>query len=437
MKHEPILSKYQAYYAAVSYLESLGNSTGGYQKTNLKAHPNPGIFLERMQDFLNLIGNPERGFKYVHVTGTAGKGSVTSLVQSTLVNAGNKVGLFTSPFTVSTTEKIQVGSKYIDFTSFANITESLKPHIDQSILKGRHGSPSYFELILAIALLYFRRERCDYVVLEVGLGGRYDATNVIESPIITAITNIGLDHTNILGPRLEDIARDKSGIIKKGSTFFTTEANKNLLRLFKEACAEKGAKYCPLKVDGLTYLERNSILAGSICTALGVIKRPEDISSIPPLPARFEIVERSPLIIIDGAHNPSKMETTVFNLKQLKYRRLILIIGISSDKDWLAMVRNITPYASAVYITRFTVPGRQGVELKLLFDAVRKYSTKSCTLKLYSDPIQAYSDARKQLDAEDALLVTGSFYLAGDIRALYCPEMTILRQRNSNITRSV
>ncbi len=131
------------------------------------------------------------------------------------------------------------------------------------------------------------------------------------------------------------------------------------------------------------------------------------------------------------------METTVFNLKQLKYRRLILIIGISSDKDWLAMVRNITPYASAVYITRFTVPGRQGVELKLLFDAVRKYSTKSCTLKLYSDPIQAYSDARKQLDAEDALLVTGSFYLAGDIRALYCPEMTILRQRNSNITRSV
>jgi len=425
--------KNSKYYAAVNYLESLGYSGSGYQRTNLRSYPRPTMFLERMQDFLDSIGNPEIGFKYIHITGTAGKGSVAAAVHSALVRAEKRAGLFTSPFTISTIEKIQVGKRYIDPLIFADITEHLKPYVDKAIESGRHGIPSYFELILAIALLYFKKEKCEYVVLEVGLGGRYDATNIIEKPLVTAITNIALDHTNILGSRREDIALDKSGIIKRDSIFFTTEENPRILRIFKEACMEVGAQYRSIHVRDFDYSGRNCMLAGSICTELGIIRKPQDIGHPPQLPARFEIVERQPIVIIDGAHNPLKIESTIFNLKHLKYQKLVLVIAISSDKDWKTVIRLIAPYADSIYVTRFSIPGRQSVGLDLLVKEARKHSRRSCLTYLYSDPIQAYNEARKCLTSKDALLVTGSFYLAGDIRSLYCSEDEILKQRNSEI----
>lgn len=421
------------YYSAVAYLESLGNATGGYQKTNIQAHPRPEMYLERMQDFLDSIGNPEKGFKYIHITGTAGKGSVSSIVHATLTKAGKKAGLFTSPFTVSTIEKIQVGEKYIDPHVFADITQYLKKFVDEAILSGRHGAPSYFELILAIAFLYFKKEKCEYIVLEVGLGGRYDATNIITNPLVTAITNIGWDHMNILGPRLEDIALDKSGIIKKNSIFFTTESNPKMLQIFKKACKNIQAEYCSLSAKGLSYREQNTLLAYSICKSLGVIGSMGDLSTPLQLPARFEIVEKNPLVIIDGAHNVSKISATIFSLRQFTYKRLILIIGISADKDWDTMLKNISPLADEICVTRFNIIGRQAVDLKLLYKAALKYGKKSCRVKVYSDPIQAYNDAKKRLAPNDALLITGSFYLAGEIRRLYCPELKILHQRNSKI----
>jgi dihydrofolate synthase/folylpolyglutamate synthase len=422
--------KYARYYTAVRYLETLGNITGGYQKTNLKTHLRPEMFLERMQDFLDRLGNPEKGFKYVHITGTAGKGSVASLVHANLVNAGKRAGVFTSPFTVSTIEKIQVGLKYIDPNIFADLTEKIKPYVDREMLCGRHGTPSYFEMMFAIALLYFKKEKCEYVVLEVGLGGSYDATNIIKKPIITAITNIGLDHTHILGTRRIDIAKDKVGIIKKDSVFFTSEEDSKILHIFKGQCEEIGAEYHPLKVKGLDYNSRNHLLAGSICVGLGIIQQATDIMDDIKLPARFETVKKRPFVIIDGAHNPSKIESTVYNLSQLKYRNLILVIAISADKDWKSMMKIIVPKAQRIYVTRFSVPGRQAVDPKLLFQEAKKYSDER-SIHLFSDPFQAYKAALCKLSSADALLVTGSFYLAGDIRKLYCPEEKILSSRNS------
>jgi len=432
MKKSKQSGKYAAYYSAVSYLETLGNITGGYQKTNLKSHPRPEMFLERMQNFLDLIGNPEKGFKYVHITGTAGKGSVASLVHSQLVKAGKRAGLFTSPFTVSTIEKIQVGAKYIDPQVFAELTEKLKPHIDKEILHGRYGAPSYFEMMLAIALLYFKKMKCEYVVLEVGLGGRYDATNIIKEPIVTAITNIALDHTNILGTHRTDIAYDKSGIIKKGSIFFTSEEDQKILNIFKKQCEDVGAEYHAIKVSGLDYESRNRALAGSICASLGIIKDASDLKENLKLPARFEIMKRRPLIIIDGAHNPSKIKSTVYNLDKCKYRKLILLIAVSADKDWKSIMAIISPRAQKVYVTRFSVPGRQAVDPKLLFQEAKKY-VEERHIYLFSDPIQAYQTALKQLTSTDALLVTGSFYLAGDIRSLYCSEDQILANRTARL----
>ncbi|MDE2172706.1 MAG: hypothetical protein KGJ33_02070 [Patescibacteria group bacterium] len=432
MKQSTHSQKYARYYAAVRYLETLGNIAGGYQKTNLKSHPRPEMFLERMQDFLDLLGNPEKGFKYVHITGTAGKGSVASLVQAQLVKAGKKVGIFTSPFTVSTIEKIQVGSEYIDPLVFADLTEKLKPHIDEEILHGRHGAPSYFEMMFAVALLYFKKEKCEYVVLEVGLGGRYDATNIIQGPLITAITNIGLDHTHILGTRRIDIAKDKAGIIKKGSTFFTSEEDPKILHIFENQCREVGAEYHSLKVKGLDYDSRNHLLAGSICISLGIIQHANDMKENIKLPARFETVRKRPLVIIDGAHNPSKIESTVYNLSQLEYRNLILVIAVSADKDWKSMMKIIAPKAHQIYVTRFSVPGRQAVDPKLLFQEAKKYAGGR-SAHLFSDPFQAYKNALKDLAPTDVLLVTGSFYLAGDIRSLYCSEEKILENRNSRL----
>ncbi len=423
--------KFASYYRAIEYLESLGNIGGGYQKTDLKSHPRPEMYLERMQDFLDLLGNPERGSKYIHITGTAGKGSVAATVHNELVKAGKRSGLFTSPFTVSTIEKIQVGDKYIDPLVFADITESIKPQIDEMIKRGRHGAPSYFEMILAIALLYFEKEECEYVVLEVGLGGRYDATNIIKDPLVTAITNISLDHTQILGSRTTDIAFDKAGIIKNGSQFFTTEADGRILEIFQTACEEVGAGFHPILVAGLEYDARNRILAGHICESLGIVRSAGEIGVSPSLPARFEIMERQPLVAIDGAHNPSKIESTIQNLTRQRYKELSVIIAISADKDWKTMMRMVVPLASAIYVTKFSTPNRPSVDMELLFEEAGRYASDKCSVYLNPDPVKAFHEARETLTLDDALLVVGSFYLAGDIRALYCSEEKILEQRNS------
>ena len=138
------IKDYSQYYKTIQYLENMNNISDSYQKTNLTSHPHPEMFLERMQDFLDQIGNPEKGFKYIHITGTAGKGSVSSIIQATLIAKGKKTGLFTSPFVTSTIEKIQVNKKYIDPNVFVKIVDFLKPHIDKATLYSRHGMPSYF-----------------------------------------------------------------------------------------------------------------------------------------------------------------------------------------------------------------------------------------------------------------------------------------------------
>jgi dihydrofolate synthase/folylpolyglutamate synthase len=424
---------YEKYYEAVKYLESLNNISGSYQKTNLASHPRPDMYLERMQDFLNKIGNPEKGFKYVHITGTAGKGSVSSIIQTTLVNKNKRTGLFTSPFVTSTIEKIKVNDRYIDPNVFAEIVEFLKPHIDNLLIYGRHGMPSYFEIIFAIALIYFKKERCEYIVLEVGLGGRYDATNIIKKPLITAITNIGLDHTQILGATTDKIALDKAGIIKKTSHFFTTEEDDNLLNIFKNECKKNKAIYNQCSVEGLNYQEKNRLLASSICIDLGIIKKYEDISIPAIFPARFEIITQNPTIIIDGAHNVSKIQSTVFNLEKIKYSKLNVLIAISSDKDWKKMLEIILPKTDKLFVTRFSVNGRACVNPKEIIEFSKKYISKN-KIFFNSDPTQAFNNAKKVLTKKDVLLITGSFYLAGDIRKIYCSEDKILKQRNSIIS---
>jgi dihydrofolate synthase / folylpolyglutamate synthase len=416
---------YQRYYDAIAFLEKIGMTSVPYEKSNLRQVNDPSRFLQRMQDFLDRIGNPEKGFKYVHITGTSGKGSVSNLVHFNLVSAGKKAGLFTSPFVTTTIEKIQVGRNYIDPIEFADIVDELKPHL---------GSASYFEIIFAIALTYFQKKRCEYAVIEVGLGGRYDATNVIPDPLITAITNIGLDHMQILGPTVRHIATDKSGIIKKASVFVTGEQRPALRELFQRVCRNVGAAKCILLPKSASTDASNRALAARILKELGIIRNVSEIKPSPKLPARFETMSEKPLIVVDGAHNPAKMESTVSNIRARKYRNLVCVATFSADKDWKDMIRQLAHVTDVIYLTSFSVANRKSADPQIVAAYIATSTLKQLR-RLYvhviPDATAAYLAARESVKASDALLVTGSFYLAGIVRALFVPEKTILKKRIS------
>ncbi len=382
---------FEKYYNAVKYLEGLSNIDG---RDYMQDRKDPSIYIKRMQWFLDLLENPEKDFKYIHITGTAGKGTVASMIQQALVKQGRKAGLFTSPFVTTSIEKIQVGDLYIDPLEFAQIVEEMKPKIDEAFAKCPWGGPSYFERFLAIALLYFQKQKCEWVVLEVGCGGRYDATNVIPAPVMSAITNVDYDHMHILGKTLTKIAWDKSGIIKKGSVFFTTETRPRLREIMKQECMKHGAEF-------------NYVQGGNreLVEAMGFTA--EEVK----LPARFEIIQTKPLVIIDGAHNRAKMRHTAKSLKSLKFNKLHIVVALAANKD-----KNILDVIKAdyVYPTRFQNPER-----------------KAMNLGGYTDPHQALDAALRQATSDDVVLITGSFYLAGELRTRWFSEEKILVHRSA------
>jgi dihydrofolate synthase/folylpolyglutamate synthase len=402
----------------------------------MSGHSRPIIFLERTKTFLDALGNPERGLKYIHVTGTAGKGTVTSMVYESLVRAGARVGTFTSPFVVAPTEKIRAfipgqGDLYISASDFADIVDTMKPHIDTLHRENPQGRPSYFELYLALAFLYFKKKGCEWVVLEVGAGGRFDATNVIEKPLATAITCIDYDHTRLLGRSLKSIAYNKVGIVKKGTTLFTTERRSALLSMFEEECQKIGANYRPLPVSE-DYQENNATLARALCEHIGLPERAiqEGIEGVR-LPCRFETIENHPLIVLDGAHNRSKIRSTVANLKKLSFEKLHLVVAFKGEKDVTTMLRDIAPHADHIYTTRFQLPTLKCADPNEVARIARVSARKGTQIDVFLDPSDALASARTLAHSRDLILVTGSFYLAGELRRLWYSEEWVIRNRKS------
>lgn len=421
------MNTFKKYYAAVAYIEGLANMP--LQGDYMKKHNNPEIFLKRMRYFLKLLGNPGKDLRYIHVTGTSGKGTVTNMIHEILYSAGKKVGSFTSPFVTTSIEKIKVGGLYISPQEFANITEELKPHIDEAYIHGPYGRPSYFEIFMAIALIYFERQGCEFVVLEVGLGGRFDATNIIAKPLVTAITCIDYDHMEILGKTLTKIAYDKAGIIKADSQFFTAEQRPQLLRMFRKICNKVGAHYHSTGLQG-DHHSRNKILASQIAHALGIqdtyIARGIQKAR---LQCRFEMMQKTPVVILDGAHNPSKMQSTVHNLSKLKYNKLHVVIAMLENKDHEAILEEIIPLADRVSITRFQSKDRKSAEPRTLAHEARKLLKKNTRLNVFLDPHRALNESIAIARNNDVILVTGSFFLAGEMRKRWMLEEHILRKR--------
>ncbi|MBI5456171.1 hypothetical protein HY969_00345 [Candidatus Kaiserbacteria bacterium] len=423
------MESHARYHEAIRYLESFAREKGA--PDYMRDQKNPAVYLKRMKRLLRLVGNPEKHFKFVHVTGTSGKGTVVSMVHESLRAAGKRVGSFTSPYVVAAIEKIQVDDLYISPNDFADIVEELKPTIEKEHLEGAFGSPTYFEVFFAVALIYFKRRKCEWVLLEVGAGGRYDATNIIEKPAVTAVTSIDYDHVQILGKTLLSIADNKAGIIKKGSAFFTTEKRKALLSLFRRTCQGKDAAFTALPAVN-DYQENNKTLARAICRSIGIPDT--DIEKgirTAKLPCRFEVMEAQPRVVLDGAHNRAKMRSTASNVRAIQFGKLHLIVSVKDDKDLSPVLGEIVPLTDNIYVTEFFSPTLKSARLEDIARVATSLAKKGTAIRIVPNAADAYAAARGIAKHDDVILVTGSFYLAGELRKGWYSEDWVLEHRKS------
>lgn len=411
------MKNFNSYYETVKYLESF-SSLADVKK--FAKDQKPDYYLKKTKYLLNLIDNPQANFKFIHIAGTSGKGSTANLIHYILYKNRYRAGLFTSPYATTSIEKIKVDNLFISPDEFCAIVKYLKPFIDKVYLDCPYGPVSYFEIFLAIALEHFRRQKCEWVVLEAGLGGKYDATNIIKSPVITAITNIDLDHTNILGRTLTKIAKDKAGIIKKNSLFFTTEKRPHLLKILNFLAKEAKAK------KFITIKGGNAELAVAMAKEVGL--KTVLLDNAPKLPCRFEIMQQSPLVILDGAHNPAKIQFSLAKLKRVSYDKLLMVVAVAKDKDHEKIIKEIAPLADQVFFTRFLIAQRECASPKNLLAIYQKCQPKG-TASVLLDPFSALTAAINTARLNDTVFVIGSFFLAGELRKYWKKEEKILNKR--------
>ena len=333
--------------------------------------------LERIKELCTRLGNPQKQLKFIHVTGTNGKGSVCSMLSSVLTKAGYRVGLYTSPYVRRFNERIRINGENISDERLTHITEYVK-----KIADGMDDSPTEFELITAIGFEYFRRELCDVVVLEVGMGGRLDATNIIDSSLLSIITGVSVDHVAFLGDTVDKIAGEKAGIVKTGCPILYGDVDESAERIILAEADKKQAMvyktdYSSLSVNEMMlsgtifdykkrrnltihllgdYQPRNASLVLDAIDILrsGGLEISEDAVfqglNEASWHARFEIIKDKPRIIFDGAHNLQGIEAAVRSIKRyFADQRVIVISGVLRDKDYIKIASSISEVASSVY----------------------------------------------------------------------------------------
>lgn len=392
--------------------------------------------LRRISALLNELGNPQEKLEFVHVAGTNGKGTTSTMLSSILCAAGKKTGLFTSPYVFDFCERIQINNKNIPHDDLSLVVEKVKNACDRLSAKGTE--PTEFEAITAAAMLYFYEQKCDAVVLEVGLGGRYDSTNIIPCPKAAVITSISLDHTKILGDTVEKIAAEKCGIIKNGGTVITTsEQNEKALSVIKDTVRVKNGRLLigdvsaaeilsedifgtEISYNGLTvkiplvgrHQVENTVGVITAARALGIsdefIKKGIESTVIH---ARMEIISRSPVIMLDGGHNPecaAALENVLVRFADDK--SITALIGMMADKDTKDYLAAILPHCKTAVFTKPSNP-RAEDEAELLREG-ECFCKDAVSVK---DPKDAYKKARSLVENGGMLLVCGSFYLLSDI----------------------
>ena len=405
--------------------------------------------LSRIDTLLGMLGHPERAVKYIHITGTNGKGSTCAMLAAILRQAGYKTGLYTSPYIFRFNERMQINGTPISDDALCALVEELQPLADSMA-----DHPTEFELVTAMALTWFARERCDIVVCEVGMGGEFDATNVIPSPEAAVLTNIGLDHTAVLGDTVEQIAATKSGIIKPGCHAVLYPCAPSVRDVVAARCRAAGA---PLTVadfgaiqsvsdslDGqvfhfgayrslhLPLLGAHQLRNAAVAlTAVEVLRRrgwhiSEDavrrgLASVT-WPGRFQVVRRRPTVILDGGHNPQCMESLAAAIREyLPGQPVTVLTGVLADKDYPAMLAALDTQAAA-YIAATPLSPR-ALPAAELGDYLKRFGKP---VTVCADPAQAAELALAHAAPEDVICAVGSLYMAGAIR------MDLRRDHNEN-----
>ena len=394
--------------------------------------------LERISALLELMGHPERNYKVIHVTGTNGKGSTCAMLDSVIRKSGYKTGLFTSPYLIDFNERIMVNGQKIGKQTLADITEYVR-----SFAETLEDKPTEFELITAIGFEYFSRRKCDVVVCEVGMGGEFDATNVIPSPEVAVITNIGLDHTKILGDTIEKIAATKAGIIKPGCDVVLYQTMPSVEAVIRERCEKVGAKLHVTDFSKISLVADDIIgqlfayddfpgfelhLIGehqrkNACVVYEVLKVLREkgwhiTDRIIRLGirrtvwhGRFEVVRSNPPVIVDGGHNPQCIGTLVDCVrKYLDDRKLIVVTGVLADKDYEHMYSDMAKYASE-FIT--VTPGNpRALDSHELAKYLGGFGKPVTACDSIDEGIKlAYSHMKE----DSVILCYGSLYMLGDI----------------------
>jgi len=394
--------------------------------------------LSRMEVLLKKMGNPEKQLKYIHIGGTNGKGSTASMSANILRKSGYNVGLYTSPYIFRFNERMQINGEPIPDEELAEITAWVQPMAQE--IEDR---PTEFEMVTCIAFEYFKRHNCDIVCLEVGMGGEFDATNVIESPVAAVLTNIGLDHTQVLGDTLEKIAATKSGIIKEGTHAVIYREPASVEAVFEERCRAVGADLTKADFDSV-HLQSASLegqildwgpykslqlpLLGDhqlkncavVLTLMGVLQQKgwnvteqsirEGLATVT-WPGRFELVAREPLFIVDGGHNPQCIEALVKNVRDyLNGQKLTILTGVLADKDFHEMYADMAQFASE-FVT-LTPPNPRALsaeELKTYLEQFGKPVTACPNIT------EAVALAKEKAGKDGVVLCYGSLYMLGDI----------------------
>ncbi len=398
--------------------------------------------LSRTLELLSKMGNPQENLRFIHLAGTNGKGSCSAMLSSILQSSGLRTGLYTSPYISDFCERMQVNGQPISGSELAEITEFCAP-----LALSMADRPTEFELVTAIAFEFFKRQGCGVVVLETGMGGRLDSTNVIDAPLCSIITNIGLDHTRELGDTVEKIAGEKAGIIKSGCEAVIYDLPKNIRAVIESRCEEFSSPVhaasfdciVPLSngLDGqvFSYKSFNNLklpLLGShqlknasvvlecieVLRSQGLEISEEAVAtglSKTLWPARFELLSENPYFIVDGGHNPQCAQTVAENLASYFYdKKTVILMGVLADKDYIGLASILNKVADE-FVT-ITPPNPRALSCEALAEAISIYGKPVTACTSIEQGIQK---ALELAGKTGVVCSVGSLYTAGRVRAFF------------------
>jgi dihydrofolate synthase/folylpolyglutamate synthase len=363
--------------------------------------------LDRMALLLEELGNPQLSYPTIHVGGTSGKGSTSTLIASALTASGLKCGLHTKPHLSSMTERMRINGRPVREDRFAGLLSIIRPTLDDIAM--RVGRPTYFETLLALSYIHFLEEKVDIAVIEVGLGGTLDGTNLLE-PLVSVITNVGLDHREILGDTIEEIATDKAGIAK-ANTPLICAADGAARRVIERVCAENGAPFFSV-LDLVTVESLSETSHGQHFTVKTSLL----------IPGRMEYVNAHPAVLFDVAHNPDKFASLAASIAKLfAGRRIHFVIAISETKEAALMLAALAQLPASYVFTSFEVAGRKAARPDRLATYV---GDAGAWVRVIEDPVEAFTLARRAAGTEDLVVVTGSTVLVGILREWWTKNMS-------------